>query len=773
MATGTLGGMAISMRIPTPQPIADRLPLLLRIDPRAPTTILDGAGCASGNLLAPFAGLPLARLVGIEISAEEAAAARARLPGATIIRAAFEATRIPAESIGLAVTNPPYIRLDDGRRAEYAAQVLMTKALAPGGVNLAIIPARSGLDGMVINHWARHYDAIRCWRFPDGDPDSPAAFQCYTQIILAGVKRAVPRDEPDPALKAQLQSWRYDPEAQVWAGGTPPPIVPDAPIADPYPVPPIAGPPEILVLHAADDVLLRALEQGGLAQTPAWRQAVTYQTHGLIERPLMPPVGPAHIAALILAGTLDGDILRDAAGRAFVVVTATAKRATVMPIDAELQAQKPDLVAINQIEDHPVLQVCWLDTGLVEQFEGDAAFAFLTPMLPALAQQVLARHTPRYQLDPADWELAIVRQIGRDKQLPGAPFPGLAPAQMHRVFAMRRALWETGRCLLQGEPGVGKTRQIAALIAVLAHYWQERARAFAGTRQPAWVRRLAKAWKANPHTQGRAPRALPIWIAPPKRVIPTWRSELAAAFPAAEVLVIRDHTDVDRWMRRCAESDAPVVVALISHSTKAATGLRWQPAVLPRARAQVVPDLDPPADALPDLEPIRCRGAITGYRSRSTGAIRTRTETTTGFHCPDCGAQIRAVPRGARPTGDDADELEEPVTSLAYFQKQRRRCAACDAPLWSVTRTEARERAYPAIPFRVWSQAAPALVGAAPPSAGQAGRPVSLQPDDRGPIVVSVADAAGARRESRYALGAPCPDSFSPYQYAYRKYRGC
>jgi SAM-dependent methyltransferase len=210
-------------------------------------TIADLAGCGEGNLLAPFAHRPGVHLHGIEISAERAEAARQRLPGAQIVRAAFEVTKPTANTFSLCVSNPPYVRLDDGRRAEYAAQTIITRALAPGGVNLSVIPARSGLDGALINHWAKHFKQVRCWRFPDGDPDDDHAFQRYTQIVLAGVRRPKALSEPDPLVKAQLQSWRYDSETATWAGGSPPPVLPDGLIPDPYPVPAATGRPEILV----------------------------------------------------------------------------------------------------------------------------------------------------------------------------------------------------------------------------------------------------------------------------------------------------------------------------------------------------------------------------------------------------------------------------------------------------------------------------------------------------------------------------------------------
>jgi hypothetical protein len=295
MSNGPLGGMAISQHIPTPQIHADALHHLVALPSASPITIGDLTGCGAGNLLAPFAQIPNVQLFGIEISSERAEQAASRVPQATIVRAPFESTRPTPESFSLCVTNPPYVRLDDGRRAEYAAQVLVTKALAPHGVNIAIIPARSGLDGTLINHWARHYTQVRCWRFPDGNPASDTSFQKYAQIVVAGVRRPSALATPDPTVKAHLQSWRYDSTTGRWAGGTPPPILPDRPISDPYLLPAAPVTPDILVLHAGEDVLLHNLAAGGLHHGATWQQAVTLHAEGVIARPLMPPTGPAHL----------------------------------------------------------------------------------------------------------------------------------------------------------------------------------------------------------------------------------------------------------------------------------------------------------------------------------------------------------------------------------------------------------------------------------------------------------------------------------------------
>src|SRR5215213_11255389 len=87
---------------------------------------------------------------------------------------------------------------------------------------------------------------------------------------------------------------------------------------------------------------------------------------------------------------------------------------------------------------------------------------------------------------------------------------------------------------------------------------------------------------SRPAARGRpirapsAPRALPLAVMTPMRVVPVWEKEIAGAWPEAEVLVIDTHADVTRWMDRCAVSDAPAVVAIFSQSKTRAFGRAWQ-----------------------------------------------------------------------------------------------------------------------------------------------------------------------------------------------------
>ncbi|MBX0331417.1 hypothetical protein K2Z83_27575, partial [Oscillochloris sp. ZM17-4] len=140
----------------------------------------------------------------------------------------------------------------------------------------------------------------------------------------------------------------------------------------------------------------------------------------------------------------------------------------------------------------------------------------------------------------------------------------------------------------QGSPGSGKTRQAIALTALFARRFHGRAAEFRGQPLPTWAYRLIRAWRNNPHVTGDAPRALPIAVSTPMRVTTTWEREFAGAYPEAEVVIIGTFRDVDTWMRRAAESSAPVVVGVFSQSKTRAFSLDWEPALITRTKRTTV-----------------------------------------------------------------------------------------------------------------------------------------------------------------------------------------
>jgi hypothetical protein len=122
----------------------------------------------------------------------------------------------------------------------------------------------------------------------------------------------------------------------------------------------------------------------------------------------------------------------------------------------------PCAFGLGRNQDKPILGILNLVTGETRYEQGEAVFSFLQPWLSTLAARVVEKRQPLYRLDPAEWEVHVISQFGQDKQLPKAAFPGLSLAQQHRVYAKGRALDHCSRTAIQGEPGTGKVRCVAA-----------------------------------------------------------------------------------------------------------------------------------------------------------------------------------------------------------------------------------------------------------------------------------------------------------------------
>jgi len=511
----------------------------------------------------------------------------------------------------------------------------------------------------------------------------------------------------------------------------------------------------------------------------------------------MPYTGEAHIAAEVMIGGLDGQIVYGPGlgpgAQAHLFTAFIGQEWVTKAVDPELRQKLHQdgcvRVELRELEDKPILGVLNLEQGKVRYYQGEEVFDFLQPWLPTLAARVIAQRQPLYRLDPADWEIGVMAQFGTDKRLPQAAHAGLAVAQLHRVFAMGRSLDVKGRTAIQGEPGTGKTRLAAAAAARSAYRWRQRNTEFLHTVQPAWIAGLRRAWLKNPQTlallglepvygrrvkgerggkgkvvldthtrhivayremttgrliapEDAGPRALPVLVTTPLKVTKEYGKEVVAAFPQAEVVHIENHRDIVRWLERCATSAAPVVFGVVSHSLKKAYGRAWQPVVLKRQHTTQRPDLDPPCDLLPLLEPAYDmqgrRQRLIGYRFKQDGQLLTKTETVTYFHCPDCGGRIEAIAgllnqpdeekkqdreaalRAAAKAEKEDKDRAEPVTSEVWFTAKQRWCTCRNrrnldrraggklplrAPLWQDNRLETTNRRYPPCTFAAFSAA--------------------------------------------------------------------
>jgi len=397
-----------------------------------------------------------------------------------------------------------------------------------------------------------------------------------------------------------------------------------------------------------------------------------------------------------------------------------------------------------------------------------------------------------------------------------------------------------------------------ATAARQAYHWRHRNTALfrQGQTQPAWVRGLRRAWLKNPRTlallgltpvcdaeSGRitayrrrdgkllspeetGPQALPVLVSTPKKVTKEYAAEVRAAWPEAEVVFIDRHSDFPGFMQRCAESRAPAVIAILSHSLTRAFGREWQPVVREKKITRREPILEPEKDLLPQLDPVYDEQyALTGYRWKATGKLYAREETVSHFYCPDCGGQIKANPGKLHEREQHSDEEEqhfaalkkgqqedeeaeedglEPVTSRTWFTLKPRWCRCrTDArnqpgprnpagrtrvrtPLWTDARLDAAQRKHPQLPFVSWSAAVERLYGRNGHNAGKATAIASARAISKSsgagkrkavslglPVTTGKSQDTKCNDDTSYVAREPLPESFSPYDYLYRFYRGC
>lgn len=728
---GRLGNLAKAAFVPTPPSVAEAIMAnLLRVGEPPRTPVLDPAA-GEGDLLLPAfeRGMPC---FGVEIERERAARARARLPGSTILTAPFEAVTA-RNRFSLLLVNPPYLAEAGGQREEY---VFVKKAgawLRPGGILVAVIPARSAWSAL-IQHLVRSYEDIRVWRLPEQVADGPG-FSAYTQLIVCARRRAraVTPASPEQFAEAQAEAARL--QEIAWANGRwqqqVPPELPASPLPDPYEVPPAERMPSLFleVESTEAEVIWQFLPPSGLEQHAHWRWATEGQ--GLQEeadRPqeLVMPYSSstlAHLAAKILSGVLNGRFLRGlgptasqgALFQAFVI-----QQWSEVPLTAEeeeaLRLRHTGVQRAYARLRHELPVVGLLSKDGWHYLTGPEALRFLAQAQEQLVQQLLALpHRVAYPLDPTDRELEILLEIGRDKQLAGVPWPGLADQQIHAILGMYRALERSRRVvLLQAEPGTGKTRMCTGLAALLAAAWRQRR---PGQR---WIKRLRRAWLKVPflrdllgvepvyearvsgtgleqpqrrprlvgyrkagtdqliRPRDAGPSSLPVLVTTPLRVALEYQREVEACWPEAEVHLVRTVDEARAWLQRCATSQAPAVVGIVPHSRSQALDQSWRPAVLERKRDRTV------------------------------------------FCCPDCGQVITARPWQA--LGEAAGEEEEqgdlvkpaarpsdlpPVGSRRWFELRPRWHQCPDgkrAALFTFCRRPETERRLRPLAFAEWSR---------------------------------------------------------------------
>jgi tRNA1(Val) A37 N6-methylase TrmN6 len=174
---------AIASRLGTPARSAQQVVRLL--DPCAGT----------GEAAARLAGAVGAESYGIELHAPRADAARERLD--RVLQASAFGVRLSNGAFSCLFLNPPYADDVEHRRLEHAFLTALTRALAPDGLLIFIIPERR--LGVSACYLASQYSAIEVFRLPDPE------YAAFSQVVLFARRKARPL--PEAECEQRLVTW--------------------------------------------------------------------------------------------------------------------------------------------------------------------------------------------------------------------------------------------------------------------------------------------------------------------------------------------------------------------------------------------------------------------------------------------------------------------------------------------------------------------------------------------------------------------------------------
>lgn len=453
--------------------------------------------CAGkGEALACLAhGLGKTTTFGIELSYTRAEEAGKNLDH--VLSAGFENTVLTNETFSFCLLNPPYDgekSTGGGERLEGRFLLSTTPLLAPGGVLVYVIP-EARVDEKIAKHLAGWYADLCCFRFTEPD------YQVFKQVVIFGQKKEyrqptqeavdavlawadgklitgyeerlveveTGREEALPLLPDEGQTEKRKKKIQVPAYAVLPPLSSGNGEYVLPPSPP-AGPRgqafRFKQIPVTEDDYLRAadLAAQALEKSRAWLSLVPEVEAQTITPAITPKQG--HISMLVTAGLL-GTTLVDHNGQRLLLKGGTEKYTVRVDEDneeeeIEFDPDDPDkkkrLFRVK-VEERSRPTLFTLDSQGSFQFSNDPNHIsdVLRVHVTELAQRVIGRNVPRYDMKPETWEWQAFEGLSRERYLPGRRETGLTDFQKHLAVALGRLLWGTRSGLINAEMGSGKS----------------------------------------------------------------------------------------------------------------------------------------------------------------------------------------------------------------------------------------------------------------------------------------------------------------------------
>ncbi|MBE0609456.1 MAG: class I SAM-dependent methyltransferase [Dehalococcoidia bacterium] len=337
-----LEGVAKAQFYPTPPSVVERVAALVRHAPsshRRVVRLLDPC-CGAGDALRQFAdAIGGGESYGIEIEQHRAAEAREVLDH--LIAGSAFAVRLGHEAFSCLWLNPPYDEGDGGKRLEHNFLTTLSRAVAPGGLLIYIVPqARLAQSARYL---ASRYEGMRCYCFQDPEYDA------FRQCVVLGKRRATQVVAAD--AETQIAAWATKPLPELPAPGSVSPV---------YELPSLpAGSVAFASQFFDPETAAAEARERGL-----WtNSALVERFWPARERPVRPlmPLRRGHLAVLIAAGFLDNVMIDDGTRRVLV-------KGRITKVSRPVESPDPDVEVEREFLRTSVVMLD-LETGEFEDIE--------------------------------------------------------------------------------------------------------------------------------------------------------------------------------------------------------------------------------------------------------------------------------------------------------------------------------------------------------------------------------------------------------------------
>jgi len=442
---------------------------------------------------------------------------------------AWENTILAPGSISLQLLNPPYDWDGvEGKRLELHFLRSTAKKLRPDGVLVYIIP-QSRIDVKIAKALSGYYDDLRCFRFPDGE------YEAFKQVVIFGHRRASFLRDDDLAAEALAWATAELPELPEGSGEYKIPAGPEKSKA--------GNPIKFRRSDLMPEDLLRETRRDGALLTRAWKDLSVPDMDRAIHPAL--PMKLGHVSMLLSANQLGTIRLEGEGGRPFLV------KGLVVKDEKKVEEGAPDEKGESD-ENEGRWREKFVSTVTLLSHDGDIEVISDTEKLTGfmrehgeqLANHVIERNSPAYDLNPEPWEWESLEPLARDCHLVGREETGLFVAQKHTAIAAARAIEKHHVSIINAEMGWGKTKTAAGVMELLTSY--------------------------------------PAIVICPSHMTQKWVREITETVPGSYAREARYLEDVQAFIRQYEGGHLPKKSVLVMSKERIKLGDGWGPAVITR-----------------------------------------------------------------------------------------------------------------------------------------------------------------------------------------------